>query len=216
VDQQMLRSQVGFLLHQQELRYYERAVDSYIAEPFRGVDWQIQQMTDVGGGRLGTEAEWALVVARVRAIPQFLSVAETNLKAGAASGNLPDRRMVARDGIAAARDAADYFRKSLPQQARGYIGARPFAARLLTGLTPACEAAAGVFSSFAEELARIYPAVDTVDRFAVGEAEYAFRLRNNLHETRSAGELFAYGKAQTALYQAGIYKVAQEVSAADE
>jgi uncharacterized protein (DUF885 family) len=215
VDQQMLRSQIGFLLHQQDRRYYERAVDTYIAEPFRGVDWQIQQMTDAGGGLLGTEAEWALVVDRVRGVPKFLAVAAANLKAGAASGNLPDRRMVQRDGIAGARDAADYFRKSLPQQARGYIGARPFAARLLARLTPACEAAAGVFAAFAEDLARIYPAGDTTDRFAVGETEYAFRLRNNLHETRSPGELFAYGKAQTALYQAKIYDVAQEVSAAD-
>lgn len=214
VDQQMLRSQIGFILHQQDRRYHLRAVDTYVAEPFRGVDWQIQQMTELGGGRLGTEAEWALVVARVHAIPRFLQVAQANLQAGAAGGVLPDWRMVERDGIAGARDAADYFGKTLLDQAQTYLSAAPFRAQALAALSPACAGAQKAFVDFAAALRRIYPAGDRKDRFATGEREYEWRLANNLHETRSAGELFAYGKAQTALYQARIYDVAQEVAAA--
>ncbi|CAN7142761.1 DUF885 domain-containing protein [Phenylobacterium sp. LjRoot225] len=215
VDQKMLRAQVGFMLHQQERRYHERAVDTYLAEPFRGVDWQMQQMTEFAGGRLGTEAEWDLVVARVRAIPSFLSVALANLKAGAASGNRPDWRMVERDGVVAARDAADYFHKALVDQAGTYLGAAPFRAKTLAALTPVCAAAQKAFLDFSEALRGLYPAGDRQDRFAAGEPEYEWRLRNNLRETRGAGELFAYGKAQTALYQAKVYEVAQEVAAAD-
>jgi uncharacterized protein (DUF885 family) len=178
------------------------------------VDWQIQQMTELGGGALGSEAEWALVVARVRAVPAYLRTAEANLRAGAARGNRADWRLALRDGIAAARSAADYFRKSLPEQASTYAGARPFKPALMAELTPATDAAARAFETFAQAVSAIYPAGDRQDRFAVGEAEYEWRLRNNLHLDRSAADLFAYGQQQTALYQAKIRAVAQEVAAA--
>ena len=213
IDQQMLRAQAGYMLHLLERRYQERCLDTYMAEPFRGVDWQIQQMTDLGGGALGTAAEWGLVTARVRAIPAFLETAKANLAAGVASGNRPDWRMVERDGVDAASSAADYFRKTLPQQAADYIGARPFKAGLLADLSPAAETAARAFEAFAGFLQRTYPPTDRQDRFAAGEAEYAWRLRNNLRQSRSPAELFAYGRQQTALYQVKIYAVAQEVAA---
>lgn len=214
IDQQMLRAQVGYMLHQLERRYQERCVDTYMAEPFRGVDWQIQQMTDLGGGSLGTAAEWGLVAARVRAIPAFLATAQANLAAGAASGNRPDWRMVRRDGIDAAKSAADYFRKTLPDQASGYIGARPFKASLLADLGAAGETAGKAFEDFAAFLVRTYPSTDKEDRFAVGEAEYQWRLTNNLRQTRNPAELFAYGHEQVALYQGKVYAVAEEVAAA--
>lgn len=213
IDQQMLRAQIGYMLHQLGRRYQERSLDTYMAEPFRGVDWQIQQMTDLGGGALGTEAEWALVVARVRAIPAFLDVAKVNLAAGVASGNRPDWRMVERDGIDAARSAAEYFRKTLPEQFSGYVATRRFKAGAISDLAPAAEAAGRAFEDFAGFLQRTYPPTDKQDRFAAGEAEYAWRLRNNLRQTRSPAELFAYGHQQVALYQAKVYAVAQEVAA---
>jgi uncharacterized protein (DUF885 family) len=214
IDQQMLRAQIGYMLHQLERRYQERCLDTYMAEPFRGVDWQIQQMTDLGGGALGTPDEWALVVARVRAIPAFLAVAKANLAAGVASGNRPDWRMVQRDGIDAALAAATYFRKTLPDQAAGYVGARPFKTSLLGDLAPAGETAAKAFEEFAVFLRRTYPSTDRQDRFAAGEAEYAWRLSHNLRQTRGPDELFAYGHEQVALYQGKVYAVAQEVAVA--
>jgi len=213
IDQLLLRAQIGFMLHQQARRYHLRALDTYVAEPFRGVDWQIQQMTEFGGGRLGTAKEWALVIARVRAIPAFLQVAEANLRAGAASGVRPDWRMVERDGVAGARDAADYFGKALPDQAASYLGGRAFQAKLMAQLSPACAAAQGAFLKFAEAVRALYPASDRIDRFALGEGEYEWRLAHVLHEPRKAAELFAYGQQQTALYQARLYEVAQQVAA---
>ncbi|HKR88104.1 MAG TPA: DUF885 domain-containing protein [Phenylobacterium sp.] len=214
IDQQMLRAQVGYMLHQLDRRYQERCLDTYMAEPFRGVDWQIQQMTELGAGVLGTPAEWALVVTRVRAIPAFLATAKANLAAGAASGARPDWRMVQRDGIDAAISAAAYFRKTLPDQASGYIGGRAFDASLLGELKPAGETAAKAFEDFAAFLRQTYPTTDKQDRFAIGEAEYAWRLGHNLRQTRTTGELFAYGHQQVALYQGKVYAVAQEVAAA--
>lgn len=213
IDQQVMRAQLAFMLHQLERRYHQRAIDTYVAEPFRGVDWQIQQMTDLGGGRLGTDAEWALVAERVRAVPAFLDVALANLKAGAGSDERPDWRMVEREGVAGARDAAAYFEKALLEQASTYLGDRPTKAKLMAELSAAGQDAAGAFRAFAEGVRAAYPAGDRQDRFAAGEAEYAWRLRNNLREARTPAELFAYGKQQTAFYQGQIYKVAQEVAA---
>jgi hypothetical protein len=42
-DQKFMMAQLDFLIHQMgDLHYYQRALDTYVAEPFRGVDWQIQ------------------------------------------------------------------------------------------------------------------------------------------------------------------------------
>jgi len=100
IDASVLEAQVTFLLHQlEDRRYHERSVDTYVAEPFRGIDWQQQQMQTLAGGLLGSEDEWRLVVARLRAVPAYLEAALANLREGKRRGNLPDRRMVQRDGL---------------------------------------------------------------------------------------------------------------------
>jgi uncharacterized protein (DUF885 family) len=213
IDQAVLRSQVAFILRQLvDLRYHQRALDTVMAEPFRGVDWQIQQMTDLGGGKLGTQREWDLVVTRVSAMPAYLEQVKGHLRAGLAAGNRPDWRMVERDGIAGAKNNADYFRKTLSDQANGYLAGQSFKGEVMAALSPACSAAAQAFADFEAFLKATYPAGDRQDRFAIGERDYEWRTKNNLHETRSAAELFAYGQQQTALYQGKLYEVAQEVA----
>ncbi|HEX8392078.1 MAG TPA: DUF885 domain-containing protein [Longimicrobium sp.] len=213
IDHAVLGAQLDFILHQlEDLRYHERAVDTYVAEPFRGVDWQIQQMTDAGNGLLGTRDEWMLVIQRLNAIPGYLQAATANLRAGMASGNRPDWRMVQRDGIGGSRSNAEYFQATLPELAAKALGGRAFAAETLRQLRAAADTAAQAYTGFARSLEQIYPASDRQDRFAIGEREYEWRLRNNLRETRSAAELFEYGKAQTETYQNRIYEVAQQVA----
>lgn len=212
IDHAVLGAQLAFILHQlQDLRYHERSVDTYVAEPFRGIDWQIQQMTDAGNGLLGTDEEWARVIARLTAVAGYVSVARMNLEAGRASGNVPDWRMVQRDGIGGSQSNAEYFRQTLPELARRYMGDRPFAAELMPLLLAAARRAADVYDGFAAWL-QIHFGEDRADRFAVGEREYEWRVRNNLRETRSAEELFRYGHQQVALYQGRIYEVAEQVA----
>src|SRR5205823_12646054 len=67
IDHAVMDAQLGFLIHQLQSGYEQKSLDSYVAEPFRGIDWQIQQMTDSGKGLLGTEAEWQQVVNRALA-----------------------------------------------------------------------------------------------------------------------------------------------------
>jgi uncharacterized protein DUF885 len=72
IDHAVLGAQIAFVLHQlDDRRLHERAVDVYVVEPFRGVDWQQQQMQAGPDGELGTEAEWEQVAKRLEAIPDL-------------------------------------------------------------------------------------------------------------------------------------------------
>ncbi len=215
IDRAVVLAQAGYVVHQvADRRYQERCVDTYVAEPFRGVDWQIQGMTDAGNGLLGTEAEWQLVVARVGAVPAYVETAKANLLAGKAAGNIPDRRLVERDGIAGSRANAEYFPQSLPGLARQYMGTQAFAASMLEQLTAAGAAAGKAYADFAEFLASTYDLTETTDRYAVGEEEYTWRLQHCLRETRGTAELYEYGAQQVAEYEARIFRVAEEVARA--
>ncbi|MFL5384782.1 MAG: DUF885 domain-containing protein [Longimicrobiaceae bacterium] len=209
IDREVMGAQTAFIIHQLgDLRYHQRSVDTYVQEPFRGVDWQIQQMADAGSGLLGTEAEWEMVARRVGAIPAYLEVAKGNLLDGKAAGNVPDWRMVARDGVAGSRANADYFRTTLPDLARRLVGRRAMGPRVLPRVTQAAAQAATAWTAFAAFLEQTY-AGDRTDRFAVGTEEYEWRLRNNLRETRTAAQLFEYGQRQVDVYQARMYEVAE-------
>ena len=212
IDHGVLAAQLGFLLHQNDRRHYQRCIDTYVAEPFRGIDWQIQQMQSFEGGTLGSLEEWQLVIRRLRAIPDYLETARTNLLTGKSDGNLPDHRMVERDGIAGAESNAGYFRDTLPGLARQYLGTRPFAASTLTELTAASTAAAEAYTGMAGFFRQSFDPADQSDRFAAGEEEYAWRLKNCLQVNRSPAELFEYGAQQVATYESRMFEVAAEVS----
>jgi uncharacterized protein (DUF885 family) len=196
IDREVMKAQVRFLLHlSDDLHYEQRSVDTYTVAPFRGVDWQIQQMTDLGDGRYGSEDEWDRVVRRVTSIPAYLRAVEGNLREGIRSGNVPDERMVRYDGIETAAGNADYFRAGLPDLAARYLEGRPYGDRIVTALKDAGARAASAFETLREFLEAAYRPFAGVDRYAAGEEEYHWRLRNNLHldGSQTAAVLFDYG-----------------------
>jgi uncharacterized protein (DUF885 family) len=211
IDREVLGAQLEFMLHQTaDLRYHQRAVDTYVAEPFRGADWQLQQMTPAAGELLGTEQEWRLVIERLLAVPAYLATARANLTAGQRDGNAPDWRMVERDGIGGSRSNAEYFARTLPEQAQRYLGTRAFARDVLARLAEAGRTAADAFNGFASFLESTF--TDRTDRFAAGEREYEWRVRNNLRDPRTAQQLYDYGAEQVALYQQRIFEAAAVVA----
>jgi uncharacterized protein (DUF885 family) len=213
IDYEVLQAQLGFLLHQlEDLRPQERAIDTYVAEPFRGVDWQIQQMQPAGKELLGSPDEWGLVVARLRAVPAYVGAAEVNLRAGKQRGNSPDHRMIQRDGIEGCQANVEYFRTTVPEAAGRYLGSRPFAKTLGTELERAANAAAAAYAGFADFLRETYPDDYQVDRFAIGGEEYDWRVKNCLKVDRRSADLFEYGAEQVAVYQSSIYSVAKEIA----
>ena len=213
VDYRVMDAQLKFLIRQiGERKYYQRAVDTYVAEPFRGVDWQMQQMQDAGDGLRGTEEEWTQLAARVEAIPDYVANARANLLAGREADNLPDWRMVQRNGIDASLASVEYFRSTLPGIAAGYIGKRAFGAALLPQLRGAGERAASAWQEFAAFLRTTYGENDRTDRFAAGTEEYEWRTRNVFGDTRTAAELYDYGGQQVALYSRLIADTVAEIA----
>jgi uncharacterized protein (DUF885 family) len=214
VDAGVLEAQLDFLLHQlEDRRYHQRSVDTYVAEPFRGVDWQLQQMQAVSGSDLlGSEEEWGLVVDRLAAVPAYLATALANLREGHAAGNIPDRRMVQRDGIDGSVANAEYFERTLRETAGRLLGDRPFARAMLDRVGTAGAAAAQAYRDFATALGKLYDLHETADRFSAGEAEYDWRLAHCLHVTRRSAELYEYGARQIVLYEEKLFAVAAEVA----
>jgi uncharacterized protein (DUF885 family) len=202
IDRRVVLAQLEFLKHQHQVRrHQERALDSYVDEPFRGVDWQIQGMTPTGPGTLGTSAEWHQVIARERSIPNYLAAAEQQLGAGVAANNTPDWRMLAQYGLASTRADAEYFAKALPALADKNLPAAEREA-LRAELRHAGGAAAAAYehlrdfvvATFYEDAKKsgrgaLKPAF-RADRYAFGAAEYDWALKNNLGLQISAAQLF--------------------------
>src|SRR6185503_8253219 len=174
--------QIAFQLRQNESRkYWQRALDTYVNEPFRGIDWFTQGMSDEGQGRYGNEDEWRRVAARVGAVGPYLARARANLEAGLHARNTPDWRMVERDGLAASEANAVYFEKTLPEMAAERIKGQPFSERVLGDLRTRGTAAARAFRELRRFLQAGLAARPHADRYASGEAEYDWALQNNLN-----------------------------------
>jgi len=212
LDHAVMAAQIAFLKNQLDRRYHERAVDTYVAEPFRGIDWQIQQMRAFPNGKLGAENEWRLVVERLSAIPPYLDVARANLGSGRKSGNMPDRRMVSRDGIDGSRANAVYFRTTLPGLSKGYLGDQKFAGSMQSGISSAAEVAAKAYEEFATWLERTFPVNEKTDRFALGETAYQWRVRTVFRDERSLSDLYEYGARQVEDYTQRIAEVAERIA----
>jgi uncharacterized protein (DUF885 family) len=200
VDHRVMDAQLKFLIRLiGDRKYHQRAVDTYTTEPFRGIDWQLQQMQEAGNGLRGTEGEWTLLISRVEAIPGYLDNARANLLAGKQVGNVPDWRMVQRNGVASSAANVEFFRGTLGETASSFIGNRPFGAALMPKLRMAGDRAATAWQAFADFLRATYPH-DATDRYAAGTDEYEWRVQNVFGDTRNAAELFEYGAQQVAQY----------------
>ena len=204
IDREVAIAQIRFLLHQHQVRrYQERALDTYTDEPFRAIDWQLQGMTQTGEKTYGTDEEWSLVAKRVGAIPRFLSVAQEQLLAGIKSNNTPDSRVLMRNGIKTSDADAKYFEETLPKLAEERVTG-PQREQLLTQLRDASKLAAEAYRglrdfvantlfqmAFTGDAARqIVNPQFAGDRFAMGEAEYDWALKNNFRIDKTAAQLY--------------------------
>jgi uncharacterized protein (DUF885 family) len=191
IDREVALHQLDFMLHQdQERKYWQRALDTYVNEAFRGLDWYTQGMKDLGSGRYGTEAEWRTATARVAAVPAYLAQARRNLEEGVRAGNPPDWRMVERDGLQSAAANAEYFEKTLPATAEQRTQGQPFAAAVLGDLRARGAETARAFRDFRAFIQSSLATLPKKDRYAFGEKEYDWALRNNLTVPSTAAALY--------------------------
>jgi uncharacterized protein (DUF885 family) len=204
IDRDVALAQIAFLLRQHQTRkYQERAVDTYVSEPFRAIDWQLQGMTETGANKYGTPDEWRLVTQRVGDIPRFLGVAQAQLEAGVRSGNTADHRMLLRDGVNTAEANAKYFAEELPKVASERLAAGEASDQMLTQLRQSAQSASEAYRKFAEFVRTTFfdaggAAPDglkpkpqfAADRYAFGEEEYNWAIKNNLRMDTTAAKLF--------------------------
>src|SRR5215510_5928341 len=198
IDRDVALAQIRFLVHQHQVRrYQERALDTYTDEPFRAIDWQLQGMTQTGDKTYGTADEWSLVAKRVGAIPRFLSVAQEQLSAGIKANNTPDFRVLKRNGIDTSEADEKYFDETLPKLAEERISGTD-REQLLTQVRDASKQAAASYRGLRDYVKTTFydPSAGKVkarfagDRFAMGEAEYNWALKNNFQIDKTAAQLF--------------------------
>lgn len=199
IDREVALAQIRFLIHQHQVRrYQERALDTYTDEPFRAIDWQLQGMTETGEKTYGTADEWSLVARRLSAIPRFLVTAQEQLQAGINAENTPDFRMLKRNGLDTSEADAKYFEETLPKLAEERITG-PQREQLLGQIRDASKQAAGAYRGLRDFIAKtffddaasgkVWPQFGG-DRFAMGEAEYNWALKNNFRIDKTAAQLF--------------------------
>jgi len=212
IDREVALAQIKFLLRQHGTRrHQERAVDTYVSEPFRAIDWQLQGMTQTGPLTYGSPEEWGLLSRRVADVPRFLRVAREQLEAGVRSGNTADRRMLLRDGVNSAEANARYFEETLPGLAAARVAEGPQRAQAVAQLREAATQAGAAYRSFRDFVAQTFfdekspgavasgvevkPVLEAkpqfaADRYAMGVEEYDWALKNNLRLTTTSAELF--------------------------
>jgi uncharacterized protein (DUF885 family) len=233
IDRLVALAEIEFLLHQHEvLRHQERALDSYVDAPFRGVDWQIQGMTRgvqaaTGAATYGTDAEWQRVIARARAVRAYLATAESQLASGVASKNTPDWRVLVEYGLNGTSADADYFSKTLPKLAAADISS-PNRDRLVADLQVAGDEAAAAYLHLRNfVVATFFERADAQDRsalkpeyradhYALGAKEYDWALHNNLRLQQSSAELFAESWSVVQKTQAEMIALAREIAASHQ
>ncbi len=225
IDRQVALAEIEFLLHQHEvLRHQERALDSYVDSPFRGVDWQIQGMTPTGATTYGTDAEWRQVIARTRAVPAYLATAEGEIATGVASRNTPDWRVLVEYGLKSTLADADYFSKTLPQLAAADIHS-PDRDKLLADLQVAGTRASAAYVHLRDYVVATFFANASPkgrsdlkpeyqpDHFAFGAKEYDWALHNNLRLDTTAAQLFSESWPIVQQTQSEMGALAREIAA---
>jgi uncharacterized protein (DUF885 family) len=199
IDRDVALAQIRFQLHQHQVRrYQERALDTFVGEPFRALDWQLQGMAQTGDKTYGTADEWTLVSKRVSAIPKFLSAAQEQLIAGVKANNTPDWRMLQRDGLNTSAANAKYFGETLPKMAEERLSG-PQRDQLLGQLRDATKLASEAYSKMRDFVAATFfddAAAGKVkppfaaDHFTMGEDEYNWALKNNFKIDKTAAQLY--------------------------
>jgi uncharacterized protein (DUF885 family) len=199
IDREVALAQIRFMLREHQVRkYHERALDTYVSDPFRAIDWQLQGMTHTDEKVYGTAEEWTLLINRVRSIPRYLNTAQAQLEIGMKAGHAPDPRMLVRDGLNTSEANAKYFGETLPKLAEERMGGAD-RERSLTELHDACKDAAAAYDEFRKFLAATFfesaagkkvKAEFAGDRYAMGEEEYNWAIKNNFKVDKTAAQLF--------------------------
>ncbi len=223
IDRDVALAQIEFLLRQHARRVAQRAIDTYVDEPFRGVDWQLQGMSQTGPDRWGTPDEWRRVVERLGQVRPYLRTAQEQLVAGVAAGNTADWRMIRAHGVQGADANAEYFAATLPAIARERLGSN---AALAADIARASADAAAAYREFRDFVRTTFVADEQRndehyvkapfrgDRYAFGPSEYDWAVKNNFRLDTTAAQLYEQAWPIVERTQAEMAALAQQIAVA--
>jgi uncharacterized protein (DUF885 family) len=158
-----------------------------------------------------------------------MKTAQDNLSAGLRAGNTPDWRMLQRDGLDTCDADAKYYEKDFPDLFTKDIVPGPQREDLLKQLADASKAAAAAYrglhgfiaQTFFDEVkppgtpfSEVRPAVKEqfrADRFAFGETEYNWALKNNLRVDKTAAQLYEESWPVVQATQGEMFKLARQI-----
>ena len=154
-------------------------------------------------------AEWEGVLSRTRQVPAFLAQARDNMRAALKEGRVADKRLVELVGIAGDQDAADFFNRDVQVAAENHL--KPGSADLLGRLKIAAKAAGEAYLAHAEFLKKeILPSAR--ESYALGEREYAWRLKNELGVAQSPKMLTQDAQKLADSIKARMEKISREIA----
>jgi len=158
-------------------------------------------MTQTGDKTYGTAEEWSLLAKRVATVPAFLKAAQDQLTAGIAAKNTPDWRMLIRNGIDTSEANAKYFAETLPKLAEERVSGAD-RDEMIKQVRTASEQASAAYTGLRDFIAKTFFDDATkkdvsglkeefrTDRYAMGEEEYNWAVKNNLRVNKTAAQLY--------------------------
>ncbi len=159
----------------------------------------------------GKESEWKAILKRMEAIPTLLKERRANLEIGLTTKAPFYKREVTRDGIELQDEVASYFGKDVLEAAKASLSKDQYA----TFEPKLKKAVERIDQALAEQVSflqtKILP-IATNHSFAIGEGEYAWRLKHLLFSSLTPQVLFEYGKKQVELTAKKMQSVADKIS----
>src|ERR1035437_9916499 len=80
IDAAAMAAQLAFLVHNLDRRVHEKALDVFLEEPLRGIEFTLQGMAPGADGARGTAREWRSVALRATAGPGYLKTAPAHVR----------------------------------------------------------------------------------------------------------------------------------------
>src|SRR5947207_7318543 len=180
IDRDVALAQIRFQLHLHGARkYQQRSVDTYTDEPFRAIDFQLQGMPD----------DWSLVAKRLNDVPRYLETAQQQLRAGIAAKNTADFRMLFRNGLGTSEANAKYFDETFPKLAAAHPETIEASKKAAAAFRRFHDFVAKTFFDDLKKESGIKPQF-AGDRYAFGETDYNWALKNNLRVDKTAQQLY--------------------------
>jgi uncharacterized protein (DUF885 family) len=158
----------------------------------------------------GKTAEWDAVVAKVNQIPEIIRVHQKNLEIGINRKARFYKREVEREAIQLAPVISKYFKEEILKTAR-----QSLSKALLSKYEPKLKKAAkqidqALKAYVAFVKSKVLPKSKN-ENFAIGEEEYAWRLKHLLFWNETPEKLFTYGKAKVVETGRQMQRLADEI-----